>query len=90
MFENQKALKAVIKKHLSASLNPKPRPKKTRYSLEQEKARVLEMVGNTVHETIKKVDLNRIIVEKIESIDWKEKIRETVSLALKRTRGIVE
>jgi len=88
MFKNQESLKAVIKEHLSASL--KPKPKKTRYSLEKEKARVLEMIGNTVQETIKEVDLERIIIEKVESIDWKEKIREAVGLAIKRTRGIVE
>lgn len=87
---NQRALKAVIKEHLSASLNPKPRPRKTRRSLEREKARVLEMIGNTVQETIKKVDLERIIVEKIESIDWQEKIKEAVGLSLKRIRGVVE
>ena len=60
MFEDQEALKAALKEHLSTSLNPRPKPKKFRYSLEQEKARVLEMVGNTVQETIKKVDLNDI------------------------------
>ena len=48
------------------------------------------MVKNKVEETIKEVDLNRIIVEKIESIDWKEKIREAVEVMLKRHRGIVE
>jgi len=90
MFEIQESLKAVIKKHLSASLNPKPKPKKSRYSLKQEKARVLEMIGNTVQETIKEVDLERIIVENIESIDWKEKIREAMGIAIKRHRGIVE
>jgi len=90
MFENQESLKAMIKEHLSASLKPKPKRKKYRYSLAEEKARVLEMVGNTVQETIKEVDLNRIITETVEGIDWKEKIKESIDIASNKYRGIVK
>ena len=97
MFINKEALKAAIKQHLSTSLKPKPKPRpkleKSRYSIEQERARVLEMVRNIIRESIpkmlKSIDIDRIIIEKLEAIDWKEKAKETADLALKEIRGIV-
>ncbi len=86
---NHKELKAEIREYLSSALKPK---RKKRYSLEQEKAQILEMVKSTVQKTLKErsPEIERIMLAKIKQIDWEEKIRETAELAIKRARGVVE
>lgn len=89
MYVNQKALKAVIKEHLSACLKPK-RPKSGRPARMTE-TQVMEMIKNTVQETLKEysMDIEKIMVKRIEAIDWKEKAKETVKLMILQLRGKV-
>jgi len=82
----------MLKEYLSASI--KPERKKSKYSLEQEKAQIIEMIKNTVRETaqktIKSVDIDNLIFEKLMVINWKEEAKKAAELAIKKARGIVE
>lgn len=58
------------------------------------KTRLIGLIESTLQEiiprTLKSIDVEKIMVEKLGGIDWQEKAREAVDLGLKIARGIVE
>jgi len=53
------------------------------------RAQLIKLIKTTSQETLKEFDLERMVVEKLEDIDWQQKAKETVKLTILKLRGKV-